>query len=497
MRRREFIVALGGTAAIWPLAARSQQTAMPIIGYLGSETPELWAGRLRAFLQGLSETGYVEGRNVAIEYRWAEGKNDRLAALAADLVRRQVTVLTAPGSTPAALAAKAATATIPIVFYVGGDPIALGLVASLARPSGNLTGICNLSLELGSKQLELLHELVPTATTIALLDPALAETQLRDMQAATRARGLQVHVLRASTERDFETAFASLAQLQVGGLVIGTNTFFNSRNEQLAVLALRHGVTAIHQFREFAAAGGLMSYGGNTTEFHRLAGVYAGRILGGEKPADLPVQQSTKVELVVNLKSAKALGIIVPATLLARADEVRQGLLIEIVPGARRMAALFDPGSKSPAQLQGVVDAARASGVALSTHSVTRVEEIVPAMNAAKAKGAEALNVLSSVLLNAARQVIFDQAAALRIPAIYQFPESAEQGGFIGYGPSIEQIYRRMAVIVAGLFRGDRPHDLPVQQPTTFELIINLKTGNALGLTIPETLLIRADKVIE
>jgi len=326
MRRREFLGIVGGITVAWPLAARSQQTAMPTIGYLGSETPELWAGRLRAFRQGLSETGYVEGRNVAIEYRWAEGKNDRLAALAADLVRRQVTVLTAPGSTPAALAAKAATATIPIVFYVGGDPIALGLVASLARPSGNLTGICNLSLELGSKQLELLHELVPTATTIALLinptDPALAETQLRDMQAAARTRGLQVHVLRASTERDFETAFASLAQLQVGGLVIGTNTFFNSRNEQLAVLALRHRVSAIHQFREFAAAGGLMSYGGNLTEFHRLAGVYTGRILKGDKPADLPVQQSSKVELVVNLKSAKALGITVPPTLLARADEV-------------------------------------------------------------------------------------------------------------------------------------------------------------------------------
>jgi len=328
MRRREFITLLGGAAASisWPLAARAQQPAMPVIGYLGSESPDLFADILRAFRQGLNETGFVEGRNVAIEFRWAEGQNDRLPALAADLVRRQVTVIAAPGSTPAALAAKAATTTIPIVFQLGTDPVATGLVASLSRPGGNLTGVTSLNVEVGPKRVELLHELVPTATSIALLvnptNPALAVALSREVQAAGRTLGLTLHVLHASTERDFDMVFAALAQLRAGGLVIGTDIFFTSRMEQLAALALRHAVPAIYQYREYAAAGGLMSYGGNHADLARRAGVYTGRILKGEKPADLPVQQVTKVEMIINLKTAKALGITVPLALLGRADEV-------------------------------------------------------------------------------------------------------------------------------------------------------------------------------
>ncbi len=324
--RRELIAAIGGATVAWPLTARAQQAAMPVIGFLGAESPNLWVGRLRAFYQGLSETGYVEGRNVAIEYRWAEGQNDRLPALVADLVRRQVTVIAALEITHGALAAKAATTTIPIVFYTGADPVAVGLVASLNRPGGNVTGLTSLNVEVGPKRLELLHELVPTATIIALLvnptNPTIAEIESRDAQTAARTFGLQLHVLHASTERNFDEVFATLAQLRAGGLVIGPDAFFNGRSEQLAALALRHAVPAIFQFREFVAAGGLMSYGGSLTEVYRLAGVYTGRILRGDKPADLPVQQVTKVELYINLKTAKAFGITVPLPLSGRADEV-------------------------------------------------------------------------------------------------------------------------------------------------------------------------------
>jgi ABC-type uncharacterized transport system substrate-binding protein len=315
MKRREFITLLGGAAA-WPLMAGAQQPTMPVIGFLNGASPEGQAPFVAAFRQGLKEAGYVEGQNVTIEYRWAEGQYDRLPSLAADLVQHKVTVIAAT-STPAALAAKAATSTVPIVFTTGGDPIKLGLVASLNRPGGNVTGSTQLSVEVGPKRLELARELFPGATTVALLvNPAnpLTATVSKDLQAVADTLGVRLHVLHASTEADFEAAFATAAQLRAAALVIsGADPVFGSHAAQFGALALRHSVPAIYQYREFAAAGGLMSYGGYTTDTYRLGGVYTGRILKGEKPADLPVVQfSTKVELILNLKTARALGITVP-----------------------------------------------------------------------------------------------------------------------------------------------------------------------------------------
>ena len=325
LKRRDLITLLGGTAATWPFAARAQQPAMPVIGFLSSRSPDGSTQYLAAFHYGLNQTGYVEGQNVAIEYRWAEGHYERLPEFAADLVRRQVTVIVAPESTPGALVAKAATPTIPIVFHVGGDPVALGLVPSISRPGGNITGVATVSVEVGQKRLELLHELVPTASIIALLvNPAtpLAETLATEAHAAAHTLGLRLHVLQASAERDFDTVFTTLGQLRAGGLVIGSDVFFNTQSTQLAALAVRFAVPTIYQYREFTTAGGLMSYGSSLTDPYRLVGLYAGRILKGQKPADLPVLQSTKVELIINLKAARVLGLTVPLPLLARADEV-------------------------------------------------------------------------------------------------------------------------------------------------------------------------------
>jgi putative tryptophan/tyrosine transport system substrate-binding protein len=324
MKRRKFIAILAAVAAARPLAARSQQ-AMPVIGFLGSDSPELYADRLAALRRGLKEAGYVEGHNVAIEYRWAEGQNDRLQQLAAGLAARQVSVM-ATSTVPAALALKAASSSIPIVFFVAADPIALGLVASLNRPGGNLTGTTTSTLEIGSLQLQLLHEVVPTATRFALLinptSPNLANAQVQDLQAAARSLGLDIELSRASNDSEIDVAFDEMARLHVGGLVISADSFFFSRKERLAVLAARHALPAIFGFREFAAAGGLISYGASPTEQHRVVGIYIGRILSGEKPANLPVQLATKVELIVNLKTARTLGLNIPLPILGRADEV-------------------------------------------------------------------------------------------------------------------------------------------------------------------------------
>jgi putative ABC transport system substrate-binding protein len=326
MRRRAFITLLGGAMAATSFAARAQQPAMPLIGFLSNASADAYDVRLQAFRLGLAETGFVEGKNVAIEYRWADGNNDRLASLAADLVSRKVAVLVSAGGTPSALAAKAATSAIPIIFSLAANPVTLGLVSRLNQPGGNITGVANQNIEIGPKRLEVLRELLPKATNIGILiNPTsrnAGELFLHDLEPAARSIGMQLHILQASTDGDLESTFVSRPQLRVDALLVSPDVFFNTRSERLAALSLRHKTPTIYQYRRFAAAGGLVSYGSDETESYRLVGIYAGRILKGDKPGDLPVQQATKVELIINLKTAKALGITVPLSLLGRADEV-------------------------------------------------------------------------------------------------------------------------------------------------------------------------------
>jgi ABC-type uncharacterized transport system substrate-binding protein len=322
--RREFITLLGGAAAAWPLVARAEP-AMPVVGFLGSQLPETEAFRVAAFRKGLNETGYIEGRNVAFEYRWAHGQYDRLAALASDLVGLRVSVIAAIGLTPAALAAKTATAVIPIVFAVGGDPVRLGLVASLNRPSGNLTGVSFLVSGMAPKRLEIMHEAMPNAAVLGfLVNPSnvYAESETSEIKAASAAIGHKLLVVKATVEGDLETAFAELMQQRVGALCVEADQFFLSRRDRVVALAAPHGLPAIYNARKYVEAGGLMSYGTPLADAHRLMGIYAGRVLKGERPADFPVQQSVNVELIINMKTAKTLGLTFPITLLGRADEV-------------------------------------------------------------------------------------------------------------------------------------------------------------------------------
>ena len=323
--RRELLAALGGAAAAWPLAARAQQPAMPVIGFLGAPSAAPYARNVAAVHQGLKEVGYVEHQNVAMEYRWADSQYDRLPALAADLVSRRVAVIVPIGGAPATLAAKAATSTIPIVFNLGADPIELGLVTNLNRPGGNITGIAMMIVEVETKRLELLHELAPASTSLAiLLNPsnAQAQTQERDAQRAARVIGRQVLVLKAGTEHEIEMAFAALVRERAGALLVGGDTFFASQVTLFVVLTARHAIPTIYPWRSHVDAGGLMSYGTSVLDAYRQTGVYTGRVLKGEKPGDLPIAQPTKFELIINLKTARAVGIAIPPTLLARADEV-------------------------------------------------------------------------------------------------------------------------------------------------------------------------------
>ena len=326
MKRREFITLVGGIATVWSVRGRAQQPPKSIIGFLGSELPDAWTGRLQELHRGLGELGFIEGQNLSIEYRWAQGRNERLPSMASDLARQQVKVIIAPGSTPAALAAQAATKTIPIVFEIASDPIELGLVSGLNKPGGNVTGVTTLNLEIGPKRLELLHSVIPSASVIGLLinptNPRLAEQNIKSFQSAGKSFGIEMHVLHASTEDEFASAFEELKRIKAGGLLIAADPFFSSHVRQLAALSIRHAVPSVYQFREFAIAGGLLSYGTSFTQSFRTVGNYTGRILKGEKPADLPVQQATAVELIINQKTAEALGITVPQALISRADEV-------------------------------------------------------------------------------------------------------------------------------------------------------------------------------
>ena len=322
MRRRDFIKVIAGSAMVWPVSVRAQELAKPVVGFLNAASARGYERQVAAFLKGLGEMGFVDGQNVTVEYRWADGQNDRLPTMAADLVRRQVAVIAAT-TTPAALVARLATTTIPIVFEGGMDPIRVGLVARFDRPGGNITGVTQLNVQVGPKRLELLHEVVGKATVIAfLINPNEPNPEKADMQEAARNLGVELRVLNASSEREFEPAFANVVQMRAGGLVIGSSGVFVAHQKELAALAVRHAVPAVFENREFAAAGGLMSYGGSQSDGYRMTGVYVGRILKGEKASELPVQQGTKVEFCINLKAARVLGLTVPNTLVGRADEV-------------------------------------------------------------------------------------------------------------------------------------------------------------------------------
>jgi putative ABC transport system substrate-binding protein len=325
VRRRDFIKSIGCATAAWPLIARAQQSSLPVIGFLNGQSSDALSHLVAAFRKGLNESGYAEGRNVAVEYRWAEGRVDRLPSLAAELVKRQVAVIAATGGDPTALAAKQATSRLPVVFTVGGDPVVLGLVASLNRPGGNITGISQINVALDPKRLEVLHELMPHVAAVAVLrnpENASAEAQLAGLETAARTMGISLRVVSAANEREIDAAFATLAELRASALVVASDPYFNGRRQQIVALATRLAVPAIFHQREFAIDGGLMSYGTSVTDMYWRAAIYTGRILKGEKPSDLPVQQSTKVELVINLKTARILGLTFPITLLGRADEV-------------------------------------------------------------------------------------------------------------------------------------------------------------------------------
>jgi putative tryptophan/tyrosine transport system substrate-binding protein len=478
MRRRGFITLIGG-ATVWPLGARAQQRAVPVIGYLRASSSETIERSPTAFRKGLSETGFVEGRNVAFEYRAADNDYRRLPELAADLVRRRVAVIYASGGTVSARAAKAETTTIPIVFSIGDDPVALGLVASLNRPGGNVTGVAFLSTELGPKRLGLLKELVPGAARYAALvnpNAPATEAMTADLRAAAAAIGKEIEFFTASNIREIDAAFADLVRSGANALVVGGSSLFPDRSVQLATLAAHHRLPAIYYERRTVEVGGLMSYGANILDAIRQAGVYAGRILKGEKPADLPVSQAVKFEFVINLQTARTLGLTVPPGLLS------------IHP--------TDPvtGEAETRELQA---AGRILGVRLVVlHASTErdLESVFATLVQMRAGG---LVISTNTFFTSRSERLAALALRHAVPSIQSFHEFAAAGGLMSYGRSFTELYRVAGVYTGRILKGEKPADLPVQQSTKVELTINLKTAKALGLTVPLSLRARADEVIE